>query len=140
MDLQINYWAIVVCGVLAMVVGFIWYGPLFGRLWMRLSGANPDDLAKRKEMQKAAGPLYVLHFVLVLFQAYVLAHYIAGWTDASGVENALWIWAAFVMPTIAGTSMWTNDSTKVKWTKFLLQAGYQLVMFVIFGFTLGMWK
>ncbi len=84
--------------------------------------------------------LHVIQLVLVLFQAYVLAHYIQGWQYASGVENALWIWAAFVMPTVAGCSMWTNDSRKMVWARFLIQAGYQLVLFVMFGLILSMWK
>lgn len=140
MDIQINYWAILVCGIAAMVVGYIWFGPFFGKLWMRVTGASAMDEARRKEMQKSVGKLYGIQFVLALFQAYVLAHYIAGWTDASGVENALWIWAAFVMPTVAGGAMWNNDSNKVKWTKFWLQASYYGVLFVIDGWILGMWK
>ncbi len=138
--IEINYLAVVVCAVLAMVIGFIWYGPLFGKLWMRTYGIAAMDEEKRKEMQRKAGPLYVVQFVLALFQVYVLAHYIAGWTDASGVEQALWIWGAFIMPVIAGSSMWTNDTAKVKWTKFLLQAGYQLILFILFGLILGMWR
>jgi hypothetical protein len=71
---------------------------------------------------------------------YVLAFYIAGWTDASGVENALWIWAAFVIPTVAGAAMWNNDSAKISWARFLIQGGYQLVLFVMFGLILGYWQ
>lgn len=138
--MTINYLAVLVCGVLAMVLGFVWYGPLFGKKWLQVIGATELDLQKRKEMQKRAMPLYAVTFVLALFQAYVLAHYIQGWQDASGVENAIWIWAAFIMPTVAGASMWNNDSATVSWTRFLLQAGYNLVLFSVFGLVLGMWR
>jgi hypothetical protein len=47
---------------------------------------------------------------------------------------------AFVMPIIAGTAMWNNDSKKIAWTRFLIQSGYQLVIFIIFGLILGFWK
>lgn len=140
MDMVINYWAVLVCGVVSMVIGFVWYGPLFGKKWMEIVGAKAVDMEARKKMQKEAGPLYLVQFLLTLFQAYVLAHYIAGWKDASGVENALWIWAAFLMPTVAGSAMWNNDSARVKWARFLIQAGYQLVLFVVFGLILGMWR
>jgi hypothetical protein len=140
MDISINYWAVLVCGVVALIVGSVWFGPIFGKLWMRITHTTDMDEARRKEMQKAAMPLYVIQFVLALFQAYVLAHYIAGWTEATGVENALWIWAAFVMPTVAGTAMWNNDSNKIKWTKFWLQSGYYLVLLVIFGWILSAWR
>lgn len=138
--MDINYWAVLACGVSSMVVGYIWYGPLFGKLWLQVVGATPKDLKARKEMQAKAGPLYLVQFLLTLFQAYVLAHYILGWKEASGIENSLWIWAAFVIPTVAGLSMWNNDSSKVAWTKFLLSAGYQLVNFVMFGWILSTWR
>jgi hypothetical protein len=140
MDIEINYWAVLACGVASMILGFVWYGPLFGKKWMQVIGAREMDAVKRKEMQKKAMPLYAISLVLALFQAYVLAHYIAGWTEASGVENSLWIWAAFLVPAIAGASMWNNESGKIAWTRFLLQAGYYLVLFIIFGIILGSWK
>lgn len=132
--------AILVCGLLAMVLGYVWYGPLFGKKWMEVIGATEMDLERRKEMQKSAGKLYVVQFVLILFQVWVLSYYIKGWADASGVENALWVWAAFIMPTIAGSAMWNNDSARISWARFLIQAGYQLALFVIFGLILGNWQ
>lgn len=140
MDIVINYWAILVCGVLAMVIGWLWYGPLFGRQWMQVVGAEGMDEAAIKEMQKKAMPLYGVQLVLVLFQVWVLAYYIAGWKEASGLTNAMWIWAAFIMPTIAGTAMWNNDTVRIAWTRFFIQAGYQLVLFILFGLILGLWR
>ncbi|EKD23769.1 MAG: hypothetical protein ACD_81C00185G0007 [uncultured bacterium] len=137
--ITINYWAVLVCAILSMVLGFIWYGPLFGKKWLEITGATKLDEIVRREMMKRANKLYVVQFILSLFQVWVLAYYIAGWTDASGLINALWIWAAFIMPTVAGSAMWNNDSAKVSWARFLIQAGYQLVLFVLFGLILGMW-
>ena len=138
--MEINYWAILVVAVLAMVIGAIWYGPLFGKAWLKVIGATELDVEKRKEMQRRAMPLYLTQFVLVLFQMWVLAYYIAGWKEATGLANGLWIWAAFIMPTIAGTAMWNNDSAKISWARFLIQSGYQLVVFVMAGLVIGMWK
>lgn len=138
--MDINYWAVLLCAVLAMVIGSIWYGPMFGRKWMEIVGANPDDVERRKEMQKAAMPLYVVQFLLTLFQVWVLSYYIQIGQAGSGVINALWIWAAFVMPIVAGNAMWNNDSSKVSWARFLIQAGYQLVLFIVFGLVLSVWK
>ena len=138
--ITINYLAVVVGGVAAMLLGAIWYGPLFGRKWMEIIGVSADDLDRRKQMQKSAGPLYVVQFVLTLFQVLVLAHLIADTQRATGLERALWIWAAFVIPTLAGAVMWTNDSGRIKWARFLIQGGYQLCLFIIFGMLLQFWK
>lgn len=137
--MEVNLITIGASAILAMALGAVWYGPLFGKHWMKIIGISAADKQAREKMQKEAGPLYAIQFLLVLFQVYVLAHYVKGWSEVSGIENALWIWAAFVMPTIAAASMWTNDSRKVVWHRFLIQAGYHLVLFVAFGYILDVW-
>lgn len=137
--MEINYLAIFACGIAAMVLGFVWFGPLFGKKWMQITGATAMDATQRKEMQKQMMPLYVITFVLALFQAYVLSQFIYGWQEVPGVQNALWIWAAFVVPTVAAGSMWNNDSPNVSWARFLIQAGYYLILFVVFGLILVYW-
>jgi len=138
--IELNYWAILVASVLSMVLGAIWYGPLFGKKWMEIVGADANDIMARKKMQKEAGKLYVVQFILTLFQTWVLAIYIqSALSDIGGIENAIWIWAAFVMPTIAGSAMWNNDSSKISWARFLIQGGYQLVLFIMFGLILTWW-
>ena len=91
-------------------------------------------------MQSGMMPTYILQFVLILWQLYVLVHYIKGAEhEMSGLSNALWIWGGFIVPTLATTVLWTNESSQRKWTRFLIQAGYQLVMFVLFGYILSMY-
>ncbi len=135
-----NYFAIVVGAVLSMVIGAVWYGPLFGKKWLEIVGATAEDLEARKKMQAAAGPLYVVQFVLTLFQVLVLAHLVADTTRVGGLERSLWIWAAFVIPTLAGAVMWTNEEGRRKWARFLIQGGYQLTIFIVFGLLLQFWK
>jgi hypothetical protein len=137
--MAINYLAVVAGAVLSMVLGFVWYGPLFGKKWMEIVGVNADDLEARKKMQKSAGPLYGVQFVLTLFSVFILAHLVADTQTVGGLQRALWIWAAFVIPTLAGASMWTNESGSLKWARFLIQGGYQLVMFAIYGLLLQFW-
>jgi len=136
----VNYWAIASGAILSMIIGAIWYGPLFGKKWMEIAGVNPADLEARKKMQKSAGPLYAVQFVLTLFQVLVLAQLVADTEIVGGLERSLWIWAAFVIPTLAGAVMWTNEIRKLKWARFLIQGGYQLVLFIVFGLLLQFWK
>lgn len=138
--MDINYWAILVGGVFAMVLGSVWYGPLFGKKWMEIVGATALDEAQRKEMQKKAMPLYGVQFVLTLFQVLVLAHLINDTTAVTGLERSLWIWGAFIMPTIAAGAMWNNDSAKISWARFLIQSGYQLILFIVFGLLIQYWR
>lgn len=136
----VNYWAVITGAILSMIIGAIWYGPLFGKRWMEIIGATEMDLEARKKMQKSAGPLYLIQFIMTLFQVLVLAHLVADTRIAGGVERSLWIWGAFVIPTLAGAVMWTNEAGRLKRARFLIQGGYQLAMFIIFGLLLQFWK
>lgn len=138
--MEVNLLAVLVCGIISMVLGFIWFGPLFGKQWMKVIGADKNTDAQNKAIQKTMGPIYGISFVLALFQAYVLAHYINGWQEASGLENSLWIWAAFIIPTVAGGSMWNNDTPKVISTRFMILGGYYFLLLAIFGLILGNWR
>jgi hypothetical protein len=137
--MEINYMAILGAGIISMIVGSIWYGPLFGKKWMEICGVGEMDEAKRKQMQKEAMPLYGIQFALTLIQAYVLFNIIT-WTSGKGIGIAFWMWLGFIVPTVAGGAMWNNNSNKIKWATFLIQAGYQLVIFMIFGYLFSIWK
>ncbi len=141
--MEINYWAILVSAIASLILGSIWYGPLFGKAWMRIIKADPEkmkDPVYRKKMQKEAMPLYLLQFVMALFQVWVLAKYINLIDTLPAMTNALWIWAGFVLPTAAGASMWNNDSKRDNWQKFFLTAFFQLLLFVVFVLILTAWK
>ncbi len=146
--MEINFLAVVLCSILAMVIGAFWYGPLFGKKWMEIIGANEGDSEVRKKMQSSARPLYVIQFLLILFQVSVFAylmHFIDPTIDLGStliiwISSALIIWAAFVMPIIAGSVMWNNDSRRTMLARFFIQAGYQLVIFLVFGVILGLWR
>jgi len=69
----VNLWAVLLSALATMVVGFVWYSPLlFARPWTILMGYDPDDKAKMAEMQKSAGPSYMLSLVASLLSAAVL--------------------------------------------------------------------
>jgi hypothetical protein len=141
--MTLHFLPILACAVLSMALGFIWYGPLFGRTWMRITGADAADLERRKEMQKRAMPLYLVQFLLTMFQMWVLSFFVGTiemTQSVGGGHTAFGIWIAFIMPTVAASAMWTAEAGKAKWTRFALQAGYQLVLFIACGYILGMWR
>jgi CRISPR/Cas system-associated protein endoribonuclease Cas2 len=54
--------------------------------------------------------------------------------------TALLIWLGFTVPIIAGGVMWNNEPKKIAFQKFLIQAGYQLILFIIFTLILSAWR
>lgn len=141
----INWWAIIVAAVASMILGSIWYGPFFGKTWMKIMGTDPNlSPEQKKAMQKGVMPLYFLQFILSIVTLYILAHYIAGWQPKpgawGGIINGLWIWLGFIMPTIAGGAMWSGKPKNLAWSMFFINAGYNIVLYVIFGAILGGWQ
>jgi hypothetical protein len=49
MEMTVNIWAIVLCGVLHWIIGAFWYSPLlFARPWLRHMKINPDQLGEQQ--------------------------------------------------------------------------------------------
>ncbi len=138
--MTINYLAVLVCGIASMVVGFVWYGPLFGKAWMQIMGADSMNPEQKQAMQKNMWGMYLIQFILSLITAGVLSYHIGNWAgDASSIGIAVCTWFGFVMTTDAGAALWSGKPTKVAWKMFLISASAQLVTFIVIGAIIGTW-
>jgi hypothetical protein len=135
----LNLFAVLACAVVSMIIGAVWYGPLFGKKWMEICKIDANDLEARKKMQQEALPLYLVQFSLTFFQAYILLVFIDGLDDKYGFDVVFFAWSAFVLPTTIAASMWTAEPVRLKWARFFIQAGYYFVLFLIFGLILSTW-
>jgi hypothetical protein len=135
----INLWSVLVAAISTMVVGFLWYSPLlFARPWMVLMGYNPDDKAKRAEMQKGAGKMYALSFLASLVSALVLAKIIAITTVSSalyGMKVGFAVWLGFVTTVQLTSVLFAKQPAKL----YLINTGYQLVCYLAMGAILAVW-
>jgi hypothetical protein len=138
----INYLAVIVSAIATMVIGFLWYGPLFGKTWSMLMGWKDMSPEKMKEMQKQAMPGYVVSFIGALVMAYILAHaltYASAYTNMFGLSAGLmvgfWSWFGFVAPVTLGAVLWD----KKPWTLWLINSGYYLVTLLVMGAILAVW-
>lgn len=43
-DFDINWLSILAAAVASLVIGFLWYGPLFGKAWMAASGMTEEKI------------------------------------------------------------------------------------------------
>ena len=141
MEIVINYWAVLACGVTSIVLGTLWYGPFFGKKWMKLSGitmGKMDATAKRKMMTS-----YGIMTAGSLVMAYVLAHsliFAAAYTSTAGIAAGLmvgfWTWVGFIAPTSMGATLWEGKS----WTLWMINSGYYLALLLTMGIILALWK
>lgn len=136
MDFQINYMALVVAAVINMALGAMWFGPLFGKAWLKTVGMSKESMnAKGAQMAK----IYIAAFVGALAMAYVLAYFVqvAGQATAgTGAMIGFWAWLGFVATTVLGGVLWEKRS--VNW--YLITASYYLVVLLINGALLAAWK
>ena len=66
MDIEFNWLAMVVAAILPLVTGFLWYGPLFGKAWMKESGMT-EEKAKQMNPAKTYGLAVVMAFMIAMF-------------------------------------------------------------------------
>jgi hypothetical protein len=144
-EIPVNIWAILACGVMSLALGFVWYGPLFGKKYLKYVGVTEADIEKFKSDPKAKMRMnmsYGLTFVIACITAFVLQHVIVfgnAYTHMSGLSGALqgaaWSWLGFYVPSVAGGVFWENK----KWGWFVLVAGYYLIQLLLMGVILSLW-
>lgn len=134
----VNYWAVFVSGIASMIIGSIWYGPLFGKLFMREMGMDTMSKEKKQEMKKGMWMNYLGQFIASLVMLYVLAGLIVGFDKASvggGMQTALLVWVGFVVPIKLGDALWGGNKAM-----FWLAIGNMLLTFLAGGAIIGAWK
>jgi hypothetical protein len=139
MQFDINFWAVVVCGLASMVTGFFWYGPLFGNSWAKEMGwgnLSPEQTAKMQEKAKVNYPQQLIGAIIM---AYVFAHVLEafdGDTISLGLQGAFYTWLGFIAPVKYGDVLWSNKSLKL----FFLDSLYLLLNLAVFAIILVSWK
>ena len=137
----LNYFAVIVCAVATMAIGFVWYGQIFRKQWSDLMGWTPESMVAMQ--QKNMTKQYAIQFVGALVMAFVLAHSIifaGAYLNASGMsaglQGAIWSWLGFIAPVTMGSVLWDGKP----WKLWFINAGYYLVVLLVMGIILGLWK
>lgn len=136
MTFSVNYLAILVAALVNMAVGFVWYGPLFGKTWMKLVGISKEDIAAQKSKLPM---LYGGMFLVTLIFVYVMAHFVQIGGAATAVDGSLigfWAWFGFVATTSLGGYTFSGRPLKL----WKLENGHHLINFLITGALLAVWQ
>lgn len=139
MDLSnINFLAVIAATLSTFVVGWLWYGPLFGKAWMSAVGLSEEQL-----QQGNMGKIFGLAFVFEFIMAFNLAMFITGSPEAAAEANATsgafygflagfgWVFFA-----LAVNGLYEQKS----WKYIFINGGYWAVAFTIMGLILGAWS
>ena len=129
---HLNWIAVVLGAVLSMLLGFLWYGPLFGRLWLRSIGKKAEELQSSPWM-------YVLAFLGALVSAFVLAMLVGaigvhGWWRGAVLGAAVSVGIGSMAALVNGLF---HRIPGVAWLLFAL---YQLLLNAIEGAVFAVWR
>jgi hypothetical protein len=132
--LKINHLAVLVCLIWLHILGFLWYGPLFGHLWMPMVGLDPEA------MEGGFDPgLWITNLVASLAPLYLLAWLFTQLNVKSGAHGAvigfLITFCFHHLPVMSG-NMFAGEPYGLAW----ITGGYSVVAFTVSGFILGAWR
>ncbi len=131
---QINVWAVIVAALASFVVGWLWYGPLFGKLWMKLHGFTPEMLQDKKGLPM---PLIMsVNYVATALAAFSIAMFIGADSDMQfGIFAGIMIALFWIGTSRLNDVLYERQPFKL----YLINLGYNLVIYTIMGAVLGAW-
>ncbi|PTX60658.1 uncharacterized protein DUF1761 [Kordia periserrulae] len=140
---NVNWIALAVAALSTLVIGFIWYGPLFGKAWMKETGIT--EAQAQKGMPLRFGLSVVLAFVAVFF-IYMVSVVTGGepgdphgqekyLTFGHGAIHGIFVALFIAMPVLATNALFEQKSFKY----ILINVGYWVVTFAIMGGIVNAW-
>ncbi len=128
---DINWLAAIVAGVVSgLGLGFLWYGPLFGKAWMRATGMSKTSASQRNMMIPVIGSLAISILAAITF-AFFLGKVSPGTGALYGfVAGLFWVAGGI------GTAYLWEGRSLAHW---LINGGYSTAQFTLIGFILGLW-
>lgn len=135
----INFVSVIVAAVVAFIIGFMFHGPLFGKLWMKLANIHPTGKEKFSDMV----PQMLLNLVANIVTACILAMFI-NVTESyynnvgniyGGMGVAFWAWLGFLVTATSMDVIWVGKSKKL----WLFEIVASLISFLAMGAILAGW-
>lgn len=130
---SVNWLAVIVCVVIALISGFIWYHPrVFFPVWW-------TGLGRSGQTGNPNPTIYVFAILAAFVEAVSLAFVtktMGTTTAASGATAGFMLWLGFVVPTSLVNKLFEGHGFKV----WAIEAGNHLLNFLIFGAILGGWR
>ena len=137
---SINWLAVVVCVVVSMISGSIWYNPkTFFPVWWKVVGKENQAPGMQN-----MGMTWTLTVLSSLVQAVAMALMVnamgslmtGGANLVNGALTGWMLWLGFIAPTYLVNKLFAGHGLKI----WAIEAGNHLVNFVLFGAILGAWR
>jgi hypothetical protein len=140
-EIQINFMAVAVAVIANFFFGFLWYTPLFGKVWAKEMGLDITEKPPAGAMAKGMILMVIGNFLM----AYVLAHDLTVWNPEFwgmgpmegskamfAVIAAFFLWLGYFVPQDLNRVAWEKGS----WKLFLINTSYHFLSLVLVGMIL----
>jgi hypothetical protein len=128
MDFSLISWlGVAVAGVVAMVIGGLWYALLFAKPWQRASGVTDEQLTRNAPLT------YIGSLLLALVMALVLAPFIAGGGVLFGTFAGLAVGLGWVATSLGMIALFERRP----FAHWAVNAGYAIVSYTVMGAVIG---
>ncbi len=128
-----NYVAIIVAGIIAWVLGAVWYGPIFGKAWQQETGIT-DEEAQKGNMPLIFGTSALLMMIMMFGMTRVIqAHQEINFVH--GAFHGMMIGLFFAACSMGINYLYQRKSIKL----WLIDAGYQVAFLALGGGIMAWW-
>lgn len=132
---EFNWLAVVTAVVMTQILGFLWYGPLFGKPWLAGLGKTQEDMQDRSGLGKALTIGLICSIVMVVALAIILS--LSETPDlVSGIKIGVLASIGFVATTLWSGATYEGRNMTVTW----ISIAYQVVAITAAGAILGAWR
>lgn len=128
LNLEVNYLGVLIAAIVNIIIGFLWYGPLFGKLWIKESGIPLKKLENKKN--KRMGSTYIAMSASSLIFSCVLSiilNSIEINLIIDAILTAVLIWFGFFAAIMLGQILWERKSLKL----YLINSFYYLFSLIL---------
>lgn len=131
-EFNVNLIALVVSIIAMQVLGFLWYGPLFGKLWLRGMGKSREELGNSGA---AVGISITATIIAILALAWLIGASPAP-DAATGALYGLIVAVAFIATSAITSAAYEGKS----WIVTVLYILYNVAGLAMVGAILGAWR
>ena len=137
---SLNWLGIIIIAMGIFVIGNFWFGPLFGKTWMRIHhGSDRMSESEMKKAMKGMWKLMLTEFIATFIMVMTLEFLIQILPSYSGMHIAFMIWLGFILPMTASNGIWGSDKKEWMCKKIAIASGYRLMALVAAGYILSIW-